>query len=316
MADILREDYSCFNVYSKENNYSFFHIEIRDEEKLYKSLFDYFFNEEKLLQYAENNFHLKFTPNKISYTKLYKDLRLFIDQKNLIENVDLNSFDQTIEKILNEELVIENKDGKNYIRLDKFGKVGEYIFSHILSDYFSLDCIIPKIKLTTSHNMSIFGIDTLFYSSEKNLIFFGESKMSNSIENGVELIKNSLKEYEDQIKNEFLLTLSNRIVNCNKIFLERFQEHIDECINFEEFVECANIKAICIPIFIAHGCDNTNLDVKHIFEVLTKLPKKEFCNIQTLYYSISLPIINKDKLMAVFTKEMQAKEEFYKNARQ
>lgn len=42
-----------------------------------------FFSEEKLLRYAENNFHLKFTPNKVSYTKLYKDLRLFIDYKIL-----------------------------------------------------------------------------------------------------------------------------------------------------------------------------------------------------------------------------------------
>lgn len=315
MTDIKKEEYSCFNVYTKENNYSFCHIELQNEENFYKGLFTYFFSEEKLLQYAENNFHLNFTPSRESYTKLYKDLRLFIDKKNLFENVDLDVFNQNLEKILNDELIIENKEGKNFIRLDKFGKVGEYIFSHILADYFKLDCIIPKIKLTTNYNMSIFGIDTLFYSSENNLIFFGESKMSKSIENGVELIKESLKEYEKQIQDEFLLTLSNRLINCNKIFLQTFQEHIDECINFEEFVKCTNIQAIGIPIFIAHGCDNTDLNIEHIFEVLLKIPNKKICDIETIYYSISLPIINKDKLMAYFTKEMQYKEEFYKNAR-
>lgn len=315
MTDIIKNEHESFNVYLKGNQYSFCHIDIKDENKFYKSLFNYFFNEDKLLGYAENNFHLKFTPSKINYSKLYKNLRFFIDQKNLLENVDLTIFEQTIDKILNDELNIENKEGENYIRIDKFGKIGEYIFSHILSEYFKLDCIIPKIKLTTSYNMSVFGIDTLFYSSKNNLIFFGESKVSKSIENGVELIKHSLKDYERQIKNEFLLTLSNRMLNCNKDFLNIFKNHIDECIDFEEFAKCANIKTIGIPVFIAHGCDNNNLNIEHIFKELSRLPEKILCNLDTTYYSISLPIINKDKLMAYFTREMQNKEVEYKNAR-
>lgn len=315
MTNINKKECNGFNVYSKDNKYSFCHIDIHDEFSFYRKLFEYFFSEEKLLRYAENNFHLKFTPNRVSYTKLYKDLRLFIDQKNLSENVDLTSFEQTIERILRDELEIENKNGANYIRIDKFGKVGEYIFSQILSEYFKLDCIIPKIKLTTSYNMSIFGIDTLFYSTESNIIFFGESKLSKSIENGVELIKKSLKDYENQIKNEFLLTLSNRMINCNKTFLNIFQKHIDECIDFEEFVKCTNLQTIGVPIFIAHGCDNKNLDIEQIFDELSKLPNKTICDLETKYYSISLPIINKNKLMAYFTKEMQNKEELYKNAR-
>lgn len=317
MDNIIKKEFFCFNVYSLEDNYSFCHIEISNEENFYKSLFEYFFSEDKILRYAENNFHLKFTPSKTSYTKLYKNLRYFIDQKHLLENVNFSEFDEKIEKILNDEFEIENKDGKNFIKIDKFGKVGEYIFSHILHEYFELDCIIPKIKLTTNYNMSVFGIDSLFFSTKNNMILFGESKMAKTLENGIELIKKSLKVYEEQIKNEFLLTLSNRIINCNSVFLEMFQEHIDECIDFEEFVNCTGLKVIGIPIFIAHGC-NTNLtddDIVKIFNELNKLPKKKLCNLDTKYYSISLPIINKNKLMAIFTQKMQEKEEFYKNAR-
>lgn len=315
MTDLKVEQFDCFKVYSQLDNFSFFHIEIQDNENFYKQLFNYFFNEEKLLQYAENNFHLKFQKSTINYTKLYKNLRYFIDKKHLIENVESPIFDETLTKIMNNEYEIENKEGKNFIKIDKFGKVGEYILSCILSDYFKFDCIIPKIKLTTNYNMSVFGIDTLFYNSHKNMLLFGESKISKTIENGIELIKTSLKEYENQIKNEFLLTLSNRTLNCNKDFLLKFQNYIDRCIDFEEFVECAQIKTIGIPIFIAHGFEDNSINPIEIIQKLRKIPQKDFCNLTTKYYSISLPIINKDKLMAIFTTEMQSKEEFYKNAR-
>lgn len=313
MTDIIKKDFDCFNVYSTEGNYSFFHIEIEDTEDFYKKLFYYFFDENRLLQYAENNFHLKFEKSDKNYATLYKNLRYFIDEKFLLENFDYEVFDETIEKILKEEYIIENKVGKNFIRIDKFGKVGEYIFSTILANYFKFDCIIPKIKLTTNYNMSVFGIDTLFYSSENNILLFGESKVSKSIQNGIELIKTSLKDYESQINNEFLLTLSNRTLNCNPKFLEKFKQHIDTCINFDEFKNCANLEAIGIPIFIAHSSESN--DPEYYLNELIKIPKTKFCNLDTYYYSISLPIVNKDKMMVVFTAEMKIKEDLYKDAR-
>ena len=313
MADIKTEKFDCFNVYLLEDCYSLYHIEIEDSEAFYKKLFDYFFDEDRLLQYAENNFHLKFEKSTVDYTKLYKNLRYFIDEKFLFENFDNTDFDETIEKILKEEYIIENNGNKNFIKIDKFGKVGEYIFSCILSNYFKFDCIIPKIKLTTNYNMSVFGIDTLFYSSENNMLLFGEAKVSKSIQNGIELIKKSLNNYEYQINNEFLLTLSNRTINCNTKFLERFEQHIDTCITFEEFKNCAQLKTIGVPIFIAH--DHENNPPEYYINELKQIPKNKFCGLNTQYYSISLPIVNKDKMMAIFTSQMKKKEDIYKNAR-
>lgn len=306
------EIFNCFKVTSIENDYSFFHIDIDDTEEFYKKIFDYFFSEEKLLRYSENNFNLKFLPSKTSYTKLYKNLLYFIDRKNLEEISDLTVFNETICSILVDEYLVENKEGKNFIKIDKYGKVGEYIFSCILSEYFKLDCIIPKIKLSTSFNMSVFGIDTLFYSIEQNIIYFGESKVSKSLKNGIELVNESLKNYSTQIENEFFLTLSNRVINCNEKFLEKFEKYIDTCISFSEFISCAKITKIAVPIFIAHGKD---IDNETIFNELKKLPRKSLCNLDTKYYAISMPILNKDKMMAVFTREIREKEEFYKNAR-
>ena len=58
------------------------------------------------------------------------------------------------------------------------------------------------------YNMSIFGIDELFLAED--MILFGESKVSINLQNGIKLIKESLKEYEKQIKDEYQLVLSNR----------------------------------------------------------------------------------------------------------
>ena len=156
--NIIEENYDCFTVYKNENeeDYSFHHIKIKDNEIFYKSLFDYFFSEDRLLRYTENNSNLKFHKSHKNYVRLYKELLKFIDEENL--QIDIKEFDKSIDSILTEEFKVENKNGKNIIRIDKYGKVGEYIFSCILSEYFQWDCIIPKLNLVTNNNMSIFGI--------------------------------------------------------------------------------------------------------------------------------------------------------------
>ena len=75
MTDLKVEQFDCFKVYSQLDNFSFFYIEIQDNENFYKQLFNYFFNEEKLLQYAENNFHLKFQKSTINYIWIYIELK-------------------------------------------------------------------------------------------------------------------------------------------------------------------------------------------------------------------------------------------------
>ena len=121
----MEKEYEKFIVHQLDDNYSMIHIEIKDNEEFYKSLFECFFTEEMI-------------------------------------------------KILNEEYTIEEKNGKLKVRIDKIGKIGEYIFTCILNEYFKFQCILPKVHLQTSYNMSIYGIDTLFYSKDKEMLLFGE----------------------------------------------------------------------------------------------------------------------------------------------
>ena len=107
--------------------------------------------------------------------------------------------------------------------------------------------------------MSVFGIDALFLDPSKHTIFFGESKVSQNIDNAITLINRSLLDYEKQISEEYKLVLSNdESFNLSPEFLAAFKEHTDVCITFEEFIKAAHIEKICVPTFIAHGNSATN----------------------------------------------------------
>ena len=303
------QTFDCFKVHSIEDNYSFCHIEIEDSPVFYEKLFDYFFTEDKLIKYCEHMSSIKFTPSVKHFVILFKHLQTYIDDFNQIKEV--TEIEDLLISILKEEHGLEDKDGKKYVRLDKMGKMGEYLFCCLLSDFFNFDCILPKVHLQTDPNMNVYGIDTLFYSEKDHLILFGESKLSLKLDNGLNLIKKSLKDYEKQVSDEFNIVLSNRVY---KDRLYRFNEIYGDVteisINIDDFIKKAKITQIGVPIFIAHG---TEFVAEDILFKLNKLKKDKLFNLETKYFSISLPIVNKDKLVATFTKKIREREDYYKN---
>lgn len=311
MEKLEKTTFNDFEVFYYNEYTSFFHINLSDNENFYQKLFEYFFDEQRLLNYIENKTHLKFDSTSRNYVSLYKHLELYIDDYN--DEKDASSFDSEILKILQDEYTLEDKgDGKLAVRLDKMGRIGEFIFCNILSEYFQFDCIIPKCHLTTDRNMNVYGIDTLYYSKNRDMILFGESKLSKSLDNGVDLIKESLKNYELNIKDEFKLVLSNRLYK-DKFgkFGDKYNDMIEQCLSVNQFIELANIKQIGIPIFIAHGNDN---QIEEIYKKLQKIKKNKLLDIDTVYFMISLPILNKSKLIAVFTKLIREKKAFYERS--
>lgn len=307
---ILTHRFDCFDVHTTENDYSFCHIEIQDNQIFYEKLFDYFFSEEKLIRYCEHISGVKFSPNIENFITLYNYLEIYIDDFNLEQ--DLDEIENLLESVLNENVVLPQKASKHsFARLDKIGKIGEYIFSCLLYDFFKFDCIIPKINVITDHNMNVYGIDTLFYSGLEKLILFGESKFSISIDQGITLIKKSLKEYEKQIKDEYKLILRNRMLkNMLGSFGNTYADSLDISMDFLEFVDYAGIESIGVPMFIAHG---TETDTEYILDKLSKLRGDKILGLDTKYYAISLPIINKSKLIATFIKKIKEKGISYKN---
>ncbi len=304
------EEFDEFRVYILDDKYTFYHIDLKDTEEYYEGLFNYFFDEDKLLAYAENKSHLKFSPTKKNFVILYKHLFQYIDE--YYDEIDINVIGEEVKKIILDEYeTTEEKENALRIRADKKGKIGEYIFSCILKEYFKFDCIIPKVHMSTSRNMSIYGIDALFYCSNNNMLLFGESKLTNSLKNGVSLIKESLKDYEKSISDEFTLTLSSRVLKneLNK-FSEIYGDLCEVSIDIKDFISKANITQIGIPIFITHG---TEQEINKIINKLSNIEKKDFLGIKTVYYFISLPVINKQKFIALFTKKIKERRDEYES---
>lgn len=306
---IKSQEFDCFQVYSVDDSYSFFHIEIKDDIIFYEKLFEYFFSEDKLINYCEHTSNIKFTPSVKHFAILYRHLKTYIDDFNLIK--DISDLDELLISILEEEFTLEEKGGKKLVRLDKMGKIGEYLFCCLLSDFFNFDCIIPKVHLQTDYNMSVYGIDALYYSERDNLLLFGESKVSIKLDNGVNLIKKSLVEYEKQISDEFEIVLCNRLYK-DKLFKfnKVFGDIAEVSIGIEQFIKKASIKHIGVPIFIAHGTEVQAID---ILKKLRRQERPQFFGLETKYYIISLPIVNKSKFIATFTKKIKEKEDYYIN---
>lgn len=300
--------YKSFEVHNIVDNFSFFHIEIKNESFFLQGLIDFILNEDNLLRYAKNKSAINFEPQKKNYIALYRELEKFIDE----ENADWVEIDIDLENVLVDEYnKVQIKNGKKFIRLSKIGRIGEYIFHIFLSDYFNFNCIIPKVKLTTDRNMSVYGIDALFLDKTKKMILFGESKVANKLDNGIALVKKSLKNYEKEIREEYSLVLSNSHLKLNGLE-ELFPGQTEVCLTFDEFLTQTETKNIGVPIFLAHGEEK---DPEVILQKLHKSIKRtKFFNLNTVYYVISLPLHDKRKFFSHLTNTISEKLEEYNAA--
>lgn len=254
---------------------------------------------------------MEFSPDRRNYVTLFKHLSHYLDDYNQ-EVLPLEIEEEVLHILMDEYQLNDPGDGKLHVRLDKIGKLGEYIFCNLLSEYFGFDCIIPKVHLTTDFNMSVFGIDALFYSSKNDLILFGESKFSKSLANGIGLINKSLKSYEKQIKDEFILMLSNRFLRNNMgIFGDKYADEIELSLSVEEFISTAKVQRIGIPLLIAHG---TETAIDEIFRQLNNIQHTPFWGLETLYIAISLPVIDKSKMISMFTQEIAERRSLYEHS--
>lgn len=309
-VNLVKEAYECFDVYKDEEYHAFIHISIDKREKFYKGIFENFFKDEKLLRYAEHKSNLHFEPTQENYCTLYMHLLTYLDEENIEKGVD--ELSDIVKEVLLDEDEIEEKDGKLYIRKDKIGKIGEYIFSCILYDYYKFDCIIPKVLLGTDPNMNVFGIDALFYSMKDNLLMFGEAKFSKRLDNGIKLIKESLKDYERQLRQEFVCVLNKRIY---KDLLYRFKDLYGDkaavSTSMDMFVKKAQIKKIGIPIFIAHG---EEVKPEEIVRKLKGIELDEILGLKVSLTVISLPVVSKKEFVLYFTEFIRERLEQY-NAR-
>ena len=237
----------------------------------------------------------------------------------LNSELELLAFDDVSDEVrttLGKEYRFIDINGKTLIQKDKIGKIGEYALHLLLTSYYKVHCIIPKFRCTTDRNMSVFGIDALFFNPEQRTIYFGESKVCNSIESAITLVNRSFDDYEEQIAEEYKLVLSNdEVFNLSQEFRNAFQQHTEVCISFQDFIKAASISKICVPAFLAHGNSaDAATPESFLHKMNTSLNRKHFFGLDTEYIFISLPIIDKAKMMDIIMKKVVKKNNDYRDA--
>lgn len=306
------EKFDCFNVYFINEGHSFVYADFKDVDGFIDGLTDYIFNEENLLNYSKRVSKMPFTGDTKQFVKLYNNISMFLNSK--LETLTVGDIEEDLKTVLGEEYKLIDDNGELKVQKDKVGKIGEYTFHLLLTNFFHLDCILPKFRCTTDRNMSVFGIDTLFLDTNSKTIYFGESKFSKDIDNGIALANRSLKEYEQQILEEYRIVLSDEdAFKLSSEFEEVFGESRQLCISFPKLVEVAGIEAIGIPVFIAHGNGlDGNTPEEYIEKLANKIQKNSFFGLQTKYILISLPVIDKNKFVELAMKKVVKKQDEYK----
>lgn len=309
---ITKEKFDVFDVYNSDDAHSFLYANCSNVDLFMNGLAEYILCEANLLNYANSMTPIKFSPTPKIYKKLYMTISSFLN--NEFELLTYNNVTKEVEDVLGEEYKFVSKDGKTLIQNDKIGKIGEYIFHILLSNYFKVHCILPKFRCTTDRNMSVFGIDTLFFNPETLTIMFGESKVCKTIENAITLINRSLLDYENQISEEYKVVLSNDdVFKLSDEFTDAFKEHTDICMSFEEFIVAAGINKICVPTFIAHGNSKIDNTIDYYLKQMNdKIAKRKYFGLDTDYLFISLPLIDKAKIIDVIMKKVVKKYNEYK----
>lgn len=268
-----------FNIEKLDNKIIFIHSKINSLDDFLKDFFDYFFSGFNLWKYV--NYKVSIDEYDSSKNKkIYNKLLNFFD---LIKN--------------------NNSNYENFF----MGKIGEYIASIILINYFKYNMILPKISMTTSFNTNSFGIDLVFYNYNDMSLVLGESKLTHNLKSGIDKIKNSLINYRDLIIDEINLFYSKE-----EMIPEKLLPNI--LYNFNDLLNNDIIKKIIIPLFITHG---TEIKIDDIFKQLEEL--KKYCSVLDFqigvnieYMIISLPIIDKKQLFTFLEKELKERCEEWK----
>lgn len=294
---IVEEKFDKFTVYKDTEKHQFCYVTIK-EDSFYDDFASYLLDFSMIKKHATINLGIDDELSIDDYNEIYGRLISFVDFEKIYSVAGL---DQSIISVLDDELIKDSAD----FRKDKWGRIGEYIFNVILDSYFKLDCIIRKFALNTSPNMSVYGIDTLHCSLREHIFYFGESKMVGSLDNGITLICKSLEEYEAQISKEYY-TIKNNNINKNEEFVEVFNSSLKRCLSFTDLIRVASLTTIGVPIFIAHG---GKFDAKYVFEKMSTIPQKNLFGLETKYFLISVPIINKSKFREAFIKVIRDKIE-------
>lgn len=174
--------------------------------------------------------------------------------------------------------------------------LAEIILSKIIENRFGADVFVTKLAQTTNTNMKVFGIDTLHYNTNENTMFFGESKLTNSVELGIQQHTAELLLMDYKLNEECkLITLRENDIRCKLDIVHEITK-FGRKLTINDNLSILKLKKedlafnIAIVYFIAHG---EEFDYDSVTKKIKDFRKKiKFKDITV--YCVTLPIKNKE----------------------
>ena len=114
----------------------------------------------------------------------------------------------------------------------------------ILIDRFGFSkTLISKISLKTNPNMPVYGNDNIYYDSSKKVLYFGEAKFYESMDNALKNALESIEKHKTITEISFLENHTNNFIAENGKTLKKLQQKF-------EIVDSSNfsIASICFLV--------------------------------------------------------------------
>lgn len=214
----------------------------------------------------------------------YKDMELFIKKYEIQFKIKGTDFKK-------DKLRLEKKLTADY----GFGLFGEMLFYTVIQ-YLMNDrnLLLSKISFITAPSTFSHGSDGLFCNYNDKILFFGEAKFSNSLNNGLEQALESLRLYEERLKlDKSIIVLHNRDL----------KNGYDRCSDIISKKQLDQFK-MCIIVFILHG---EEFEQQLIMECLNNYSEKikSIVNNDVDLEIISFPIYDKNSLQFFISQKVE-----------
>lgn len=162
-----------------------------------------------------------------------------------------------------------------------FGVFGEILFYNVVENILYNKLLLSKVQFITAPYTNAHGSDGVFCDEKEKILFFGESKFTFDLKQGINQAIASMNECLNRIKNDknIMLTHRNDLKNGYGTKIDRS--------NIKEYT-CK------ILIFLLHGTEVDELDIVTKIEELKGKLKKKVAEINCVV--VSFPIYSKEHL--------------------
>ena len=289
-----------------KNHIQYKHLRINDDE-FNKYIIKSIFEDKELYKYVTNFLDEPVEEIKRLFPikqliRLIKNLKKEYIRDNIPREIKKKMCKSGKVKIFGKEIDTSKKDWEEKFNqyLDNnitgYDVVAEIILSKVIEERFNANVFVTKLAQATSMNMKVFGMDTVHFNEETNTMYYGESKLTNSIDLGLQQHINELDLIDFKINEEcqLLAQFNNNMRSSekvkNKVTNFGIKMTVDKTLSFLKLKKEEKPYSVALVFFVAHG-------EKYDYDFITNKVNafREKINVKDIEINcVTLPIKNKN----------------------